>query len=294
MAQAQSLPGPTPRALSVRATAAWQPWMWSAALHAALVMMLAGGVVLSRMAPPTETALALEAVVVDAQTLAALQRLSAPRAEPQVPAQPVPEQPMPDQSVPEQPVPDEPAAAPSATARRAETPAPSPLPAKPAPSMSAAKTPTPVDPAPVKPAPVPSTAAKPLPAKPAAAVAPAVPDAAAREAAERELQAALDEEARITALRTSAAAAQWGAAIRGRVQRAWIRPDTARSGIDCTVAVTQAPGGTVLSVEVRACNGDDAVRQSIEDAVRRASPLPAPPDPALFEREIILRFRPDA
>jgi colicin import membrane protein len=160
--------------------------------------------------------------------------------------------------------------------------------------MSAAKTPTPVDPAPVKPAPVPSAAAKPVPAKPAPAVVPAVPDAAAREAAERELQAALDEEARITALRTSGAAAQWGAAIRGRVQRAWIRPDTARSGIDCTVAVTQAPGGTVLSVEVRACNGDDAVRQSIEDAVRRASPLPAPPDPALFEREIILRFRPDA
>jgi colicin import membrane protein len=259
--------------------------MWSAALHAALVMMLAGGVVLSRMAPPTETALALEAVVVDAQTLAALQRLSAPRAEsppraePQVPAQPVPEQP-----VPEQPVPDEPAAAPPEAPRRAEAPAPSPLPAKPAP----------VDPAPVKTAPVPSAAAKPLPTKPAPAVVPAVPDAAAREAAERELQAALDEEARITALRTSAAAAQWGAAIRGRVQRAWIRPDTARSGIDCTVAVTQAPGGTVLSVEVRACNGDDAVRQSIEDAVRRASPLPAPPDPALFEREIILRFRPDA
>ena len=280
MAQAQSLPGPTPRALSVRATAAWQPWMWSAALHAALVMMLAGGVVLSRMAPPTETALALEAVVVDAQTLAALQRLTAPRAEPPPRAEPQ----VPAQPVPEQPVPDEPAAAPPEAPRRAEAPAPSPVRAKP----------TPADPAPVKPGPVPSAAAKPVPAKPAPAAVPAVPDAAAREAAERELQAALDEEARITALRTSAAAAQWGAAIRGRVQRAWIRPDTARSGIDCTVAVTQAPGGTVLSVEVRACNGDDAVRQSIEDAVRRASPLPAPPDPALFEREIILRFRPDA
>ena len=280
MAQAQSLPGPTPRALSVRATAAWQPWMWSAALHAALVMMLAGGVVLSRMAPPTETALALEAVVVDVQTLAALQRLTAPRAEPPPRAEPQ----VPAQPVPEQPVPDEPAAAPPEAPRRAEAPAPSPVRAKP----------TPADPAPVKPGPVPSAAAKPVPAKPAPAAVPAVPDAAAREAAERELQAALDEEARITALRTSAAAAQWGAAIRGRVQRAWIRPDTARSGIDCTVAVTQAPGGTVLSVEVRACNGDEAVRQSIEDAVRRASPLPAPPDPALFEREIILRFRPDA
>jgi colicin import membrane protein len=243
-------------------------------------MMLAGGVVLSRMAPPTETALALEAVVVDAQTLAALQRLSAPRAEPPPRAEPQ----VPAQPVPEQPVPDEPAAAPPEAPRRAEAPAPSPVRAKP----------TPADPAPVKPGPVPSAAAKPVPAKPAPAAVPAVPDAAAREAAERELQAALDEEARITALRTSAAAAQWGAAIRGRVQRAWIRPDTARSGIDCTVAVTQAPGGTVLSVEVRACNGDDAVRQSIEDAVRRASPLPAPPDPALFEREIILRFRPDA
>jgi outer membrane biosynthesis protein TonB len=278
MAQAQSLPGPTPRALSVRATAAWQPWMWSAALHAALVIMLAGGVVLSRMAPPTETALALEAVVVDVQTLAALQRLSAPRAEPPPRAEPqVPAEPVPEQPVPEQPVPDEPVAAPPEAPRRAEAP-----------------TPKPVDPVPAKPAPVPSAAAKPVPAKPAPAAVPAVPDAAAREAAERELQAALDEEARITALRTSAAAAQWGAAIRGRVQRAWIRPDTARSGIDCTVAVTQAPGGTVLSVEVRACNGDEAVRQSIEDAVRRASPLPAPPDPALFEREIILRFRPDA
>jgi colicin import membrane protein len=124
--------------------------------------------------------------------------------------------------------------------------------------------------------------------------------AAAREAAERELQAALAEEAalgegdRLAALRASGMAAQWGAAIRGRVQRAWIRPDTARSGIDCTVAVTQTTGGVVSAVEVRACNGDEAVRQSIEDAVRRASPLPAPPDPALFEREILLRFKPDA
>ncbi|NDA43904.1 MAG: hypothetical protein EBX78_09840 [Gammaproteobacteria bacterium] len=57
--------------------------------------------------------------------------------------------------------------------------------------------------------------------------------------------------------------------------------------------VTQAPGGTVLSAEVRACNGDDSVRQSIEAAVFRASPLPPPPDPSLFERNIDLRFRPN-
>jgi colicin import membrane protein len=57
--------------------------------------------------------------------------------------------------------------------------------------------------------------------------------------------------------------------------------------------VTQAPGGTVLRAEVKECNGDEAVRQSLEAAVFRASPLPPPPEPSLFERNIDLRFRPN-
>jgi colicin import membrane protein len=48
----------------------------------------------------------------------------------------------------------------------------------------------------------------------------------------------------------------------------------------------------VVRAEVRSCNGDDAVKQSIEAAVFRASPLPPPPDPVLFERTLELRFRP--
>jgi colicin import membrane protein len=40
------------------------------------------------------------------------------------------------------------------------------------------------------------------------------------------------------------------------------------------------------------CNGNAAVRQSIETAVRNASPLPPPPEPALFEREVELVFTP--
>jgi hypothetical protein len=35
------------------------------------------------------------------------------------------------------------------------------------------------------------------------------------------------------------------------------------------------------------------VRQSIEDAVYRASPLPQPSDPALFERNLVVTFRPE-
>jgi colicin import membrane protein len=252
--------------------------MWSAGIHAALGVMLAGGVVLTRYEPPVETALALQAVVVDAATLATLQRMTSPRPVPQPSAAPVA------------------AEAPTAVApepRPAPTPEPVPKAVATAAARPADRKAADITPAePKRDAPAPP---KPAPTKPAApAAVPTVPDAAAREAAERDLQAALDEEERAMALRASGMAVQWGAAIRGRVQRAWIRPDTARSGIDCTVAVTQAPGGSVLAVEVRSCNGDDAVRQSIEDAVRRASPLPPPPDPALFEREILLRFRPDA
>jgi colicin import membrane protein len=58
------------------------------------------------------------------------------------------------------------------------------------------------------------------------------------------------------------------------------------------VFVTQVPGGNVVSAKLGACNGDDAVKQSILDAVSRASPLPPPPDPALFERNLELYFRP--
>jgi colicin import membrane protein len=247
--------------------------MLSTGLHGLLLVALAGGVVLTRMTPPTESVSALEAIVVDAATLASLQRLSAPRPVTKPAPAPAPE-----------PAPE---------------PTPEPAPEAPAPKLVPEPARVAVRPA-AEPPPKPVVAAQPQP-RPAAVVPDtAARDAAARETAERELQTALAEEAalvegdRLAALRASGMAAQWGAAIRGRVQRAWIRPDTARSGIDCTVAVTQTPGGVVAAVEVRACNGDEAVRQSIEDAVRRASPLPAPPDPALFEREIILRFKPDA
>ena len=84
----------------------------------------------------------------------------------------------------------------------------------------------------------------------------------------------------------------WIQQIANRIQRAWLRPPSARPGIDCVVHVTQVPGGAVTSVKVGECNGDAAVRQSIEDAVLRASPLPPPPDPALFERDLDIHFRP--
>jgi len=115
-----------------------------------------------------------------------------------------------------------------------------------------------------------------------------------RQEAERqaELQKSLEAEERAVALRSSGAMASWIQQITARIQRAWIKPPSARAGIDCTLLVTQVPGGEVVSVRVAACNGDEAVRESIEAAAYRASPLPPPPDPAMFDRNLEIRFRP--
>ena len=81
--------------------------------------------------------------------------------------------------------------------------------------------------------------------------------------------------------------------IRDRVTRAWIRPPSARAGVNCEVHVTQIPGGVVTGVQIGSCNGDQAVRESIEAAVYRASPLPTPSNPDLFDRSLVFNFHPD-
>ncbi len=83
------------------------------------------------------------------------------------------------------------------------------------------------------------------------------------------------------------------ARLRNKIQSVWIKPPSASVGLDCLVEVTQIPGGEVTGARVTQCNGDAAARQSIENAVYRASPLPDPPDPALFERNFVFRFKPN-
>jgi len=93
--------------------------------------------------------------------------------------------------------------------------------------------------------------------------------------------------------RSGPARANWVAQIAAKINRAWLRPPTARAGIECTLVVTQVPGGTVTKVSIGECNGDQAVRESIEAAVYRASPLPPPPDPAMFDPVLHIDFKPD-
>jgi colicin import membrane protein len=109
---------------------------------------------------------------------------------------------------------------------------------------------------------------------------------------EAELKRQLAEEEGRMQVENSSLLGQYVALIQQRVVRNWNKPGSARPCIQCEVKVTQLPGGTVASVQIDKCNGDAAVRQSIEAAVYRSSPLPAPPDARLFQRVIVFVFKP--
>jgi colicin import membrane protein len=117
----------------------------------------------------------------------------------------------------------------------------------------------------------------------------AAADAAAREKA---LQDQLAAEEANDQLRSSPAMSQYAAALQQHVERNWNRPPSTTSGLECVIAVSQSQTGAVLRVNVEQCNGDAAVRQSIENAVQRASPLPLPSDMRLFDRSLRFIFKP--
>jgi colicin import membrane protein len=86
-------------------------------------------------------------------------------------------------------------------------------------------------------------------------------------------------------------AAQYYAAIQNAVTQNWLRPDNAPAGLRCTLHIVQIPGGDVLSVEIaNPCNADPQTRTSIEQAVRRAAPLPYKGYEKVFQRTINFNF----
>ena len=113
-----------------------------------------------------------------------------------------------------------------------------------------------------------------------------------RQRAERELElrARLAEEEERTSAAFQDLKAQYIATIQAHVERRWFKPPGTPAGARCIAFITQIPGGEVIAVRFDTCGGGEAFRQSIENAIRNASPLPAPPQPALFDREVRLVF----
>ena len=93
----------------------------------------------------------------------------------------------------------------------------------------------------------------------------------------------------------NAALAKFSVLIKQKVERNWLRPQTARQGMFCVVLVRLNAKGDVLLARVVESSGDTAYDRSVEAAVYKASPLPLPQDVTLFDyfREIKFIFKPE-
>lgn len=81
--------------------------------------------------------------------------------------------------------------------------------------------------------------------------------------------------------------------IQARIERAWLRPRSA-IGSDlfrCQVRIDQQRGGAVGDVTLQRCNGTVAWQESLVRAIDEASPLSAPPNPAVYTPDVVLVFR---
>ena len=109
---------------------------------------------------------------------------------------------------------------------------------------------------------------------------------------EQRYQEIEDEELRLAA-NDSPAMAAYQFAIAQKIRRNWSVPASAAAETVCVVSVRQLAGGEIVGVNILSCNGDDAVKRSVEAAIQKSSPLPVPSDPDLFRPLLELTLRPE-
>ncbi len=80
--------------------------------------------------------------------------------------------------------------------------------------------------------------------------------------------------------------------IRDRITRNWRQPLNAGNMPLCEVKVNQGPGGIILDVTFGDCPGTKEYRLSVEMAVLKSDPLPKPEDPSLFDKDLVINFKP--
>ncbi|MGB1558508.1 MAG: cell envelope integrity protein TolA, partial [Oceanococcaceae bacterium] len=76
------------------------------------------------------------------------------------------------------------------------------------------------------------------------------------------------------------------------IRKNWVRPAGAPPNFSCKVRIQQSPYGDVLNRSIVQSCGNDFLDNSVLDAVDRASPLPLPRNPRVFEAEAIITFVP--
>lgn len=84
---------------------------------------------------------------------------------------------------------------------------------------------------------------------------------------------------------------EYGLAVQRAILERWTRPESVAEGQRCVLAVTQLPGGIVVSVMATPdCEYDAIGKRSIETAVLKAQPLPYEGYERVFQRRLNLVF----
>lgn len=96
-------------------------------------------------------------------------------------------------------------------------------------------------------------------------------------------------------VRADAFADKYRAIIRQKVSRNWVKPVGTGKGLQCLVRVRLLASGDVTEAKVVSSSGNALFDRSVENAVRKASPLPIPQEKDLFNyfREIEFLFNPE-
>ncbi len=84
---------------------------------------------------------------------------------------------------------------------------------------------------------------------------------------------------------------QYVGLLRDSIERHWKKPPSSVKGGDCVLKVRQDQNGEVLDLSIVSCDGDRLFMRSVEEAVWKASPLPAAPSPDVFDANVELTFR---
>ena len=86
--------------------------------------------------------------------------------------------------------------------------------------------------------------------------------------------------------------ADYAAKIRGKVKGNVSLPPSIQGNPEAIFVVNQLPSGEVLDVKLKRSSGNSALDATIERAILKSSPLPKPDDPALFQRELTIKYKP--
>ncbi|MEM7016876.1 MAG: cell envelope integrity protein TolA [Pseudomonadota bacterium] len=115
----------------------------------------------------------------------------------------------------------------------------------------------------------------------------------ARKQAKEVEQARLDAERRKN---LASATRSYQDAIRRKIENSLIVPTGLPPGLSCVLDIRTIPSGDVSSVTIRRSSGYSQFDQAAINATYQASPLPVPPDRAIYEdggfRSLQLNFRP--